>query len=276
MSIHKGITMNHKQDFTGKKVWITGASSGIGRALAKEIAARGALLAISARNQQALQSLREEILAESTDGSNETHEERVLCVPFDVTDRSANQHAVAEIRNQWRYLDIAFFNAGTAEYIDINHFDAEIFERTIKTNFLSMVYGIEAVLPLLRGRSGVQLGGMSSTVSFGGIPRAEAYGASKAAIRNMLQALRVHLVHQNIHVFTVCPGFVRTPLTDKNDFPMPLRIEADEAARIIAAGIAKRKQEISFPKTFSILYKLIASLPSTLYTRLLLNTVRKA
>ncbi len=268
--------MKHKLDFEGKKVWITGASSGIGRALAKEMATRGALIAITARNRQALEELRDEILSGQSYYIGERQYEAVLCLPFDVTDRHANQTAVVDIRNLWGSLDIAFFNAGTAEYIDINHFDAEIFERTIKTNFLSMVYGIEAVLPLLRGRSGVQLGGMSSTVSFGGIPRAEAYGASKAAIRNMLQALRVHLVHQNIQVFTVCPGFVRTPLTDKNDFPMPLRIEADEAARIIADGIAKRKQEISFPKSFSILYKLIASLPSAVYTRLLLNTVRKA
>jgi short-subunit dehydrogenase len=115
---------------------------------------------------------------------------------------------------------------------------------------------------------------MSSTVSFAGIPRAEAYGASKAAVRNMLQALRIHLFQENIHVFTVCPGFVRTPLTDKNDFPMPLRIEADEAARIIVDGIARRKQEIHFPKAFSIPYKLLSFLPSRLYTRLMLKTVR--
>jgi NAD(P)-dependent dehydrogenase (short-subunit alcohol dehydrogenase family) len=268
--------MSLKLDFKDKKVWITGASSGIGRALSKELAARGAQVAITARNWQALQSLREEILAENASLLSQLQHEPVLCLPFDVTDRLANQTAVEDIRNLWGALDIAFFNAGTAEYIDINRFDADIFERTMRTNFLSMVYGIEAVLPLLRGRSGTQLGGMSSTVSFGGIPRAEAYGASKAAIRNMLQALRVHLTHQNIEVFTVCPGFVRTPLTDKNDFPMPMRIEADEAARIIADGIARRKAEISFPKTFSILYKLIASLPSALYTRLLLSTVRKS
>ncbi|MGD8595318.1 MAG: SDR family NAD(P)-dependent oxidoreductase [Gammaproteobacteria bacterium] len=268
--------MTHKLDFKDKKVWITGASSGIGRALCKELAARGAQLAITARNEQALQSLRDEILANRSHLSHASQEESVLCLPFDVTDRQANQTAVQDIRELWGDLDIAFFNAGTAEYIDINRFDAQIFERTMRTNFLSMVYGIEAVLPLLRGRRGTQLGGMSSTVSFGGVPRAEAYGASKAAIRNMLQALRVHLVHQNIEVFTVCPGFVRTPLTDKNDFPMPMRIEVEEAARIIADGIAKRKPEINFPKTFSFLYKLIAALPSALYTRLLLSTVRKA
>jgi len=259
-------------DFKNRKIWITGASSGIGRALAKELAWRGASLAITARNRQALLTLQEEIRIIM---GSEFNELRVLCLDFDVTDREANHAAVARIRECWGELDIAFFNAGTAEYIDINHFDAEIFERSMRTNFLSMIYGIEAVLPLLRGRRGTQLGGMSSTVSFGGVPRAEAYGASKAAIRNMLQALRVHLVHQGIQVFSVCPGFVRTPLTDKNDFPMPMRIEAEEAARIIANGIAKRKAEITFPKIFSVFYKLIAALPASLYTRLLINTVRK-
>ena len=160
--------MTHKLDFKDKKVWITGASSGIGRALCKELAARGAQLAITARNEQALQSLRDEILANRSHLSHASQEESVLCLPFDVTDRQANQTAVQDIRELWGDLDIAFFNAGTAEYIDINRFDSQIFERTMRTNFLSMVYGIEAVLPLLRGRRGTQLGGMSSTVSFGG------------------------------------------------------------------------------------------------------------
>lgn len=253
-----------KQDFKDKKVWITGASSGIGREVTLELARRGAQLAITSRNSGALLELKQTIGREDT-----------LCLAFDVTDKQANLEAAKVIHQQWQGLDIVFFNAGTAEYVDISHFDSAIFERTIKTNYLSMVYGIEAVLPLLRGSTNAQLGGMSSAVSFGGIPRAEAYGASKAAVRNMLQGLRVHLVAQNIQVFTVCPGFVRTPLTDKNDFPMPLRIDADKAAKIIVDGIAKRKPEIHFPKAFSIPYKIIASLPSTLYTRLLLNTVRK-
>lgn len=250
--------------FDNKKVWITGASSGIGREMVLELARRGAQLAISGRNSETLMELKKTI------GRDDT-----LCLAFDVTDKLANLEAAKVIREHWHGLDIAFFNAGTAEYIDIDRFDSDIFERTIKTNFLSMVYGIEAALPLLQGRTDAQLGGMSSAVSFGGIPRAEAYGASKAAVRNMLQALRVHLVHKNIHVFTVCPGFVRTPLTDKNDFPMPLCIEAEEAAKIIVDGIAKRKSEIHFPKAFSIPYKIIASLPSVLYTKLMLNTVRK-
>jgi short-subunit dehydrogenase len=253
------------QHFREKRVWITGASSGIGKAVAIELARRGAKVAISARNEIALKQTAKEMDSNAT-----------LIIPMDVTEKAQNRKAVQQINDHWGGLDIAFFNAGTAEYVDMKNFDSSIFERTMTTNFLSMVYGIEAVLPLLRNSTTAQLGGMSSTVSFAGIPRAEAYGASKAAIRNMLQALRIHLVQENIHVFTVCPGFVRTPLTDKNDFPMPMRIEVDEAARIIADGISKRKQEINFPKAFSIIYKLLSYLPSQLYTRLMLKTVRQA
>lgn len=251
--------------FKNKRVWITGASSGIGRAVALEMAKRGARVAISARNELALKQL-----------AREMGEERTLVIPIDVTYKSQNQLAVKQIERDWEGLDIAFFNAGTAEYVDINNFDSSIFERTIKTNFLSMVYGIEAVLPLLRNSTTAQLGGMSSTVSFAGVPRAEAYGASKAAVRNMMQAMRIHLVQDKIDVFTVCPGFVRTPLTDKNDFPMPMRIEVDDAAKIIVDGIEKGKAEIHFPKLFSWTYKLLSYLPSGLYTRLMLNTVKQS
>ena len=255
-------TISHFKD---KRVWITGASSGIGEAVALEMAKLGAKVAISARNEAALNKVAARI-----------GKHNALVIPIDVTDKTQNQQAVKRIEQQWGGLDIALFNAGTAEYIDIKNFDSAIFERTITTNFLSMVYGIEAVLPSLRNSTTAQLGGMSSTVSFAGVPRAEAYGASKAAIRNMLQALRIHLVQENIDVFTVCPGFVRTPLTDKNDFPMPMRVEVDDAAKIIVNGIAKKKAEIHFPKVFSWTYKLLSYLPSGLYTRLMLNTVRNS
>jgi short-subunit dehydrogenase len=233
--------------------------------VALEFARRGATLAITARNEKALNELKDQ-------GANPDS----LILAYDVTDRQSNHEAVDKIKKTWGAVDIAFFNAGTAEYVDVNNFDAEIFERTISSNFLSMIYGIEAVLPLLRLSKAAQLGGMSSTVAYAGVPRAEAYGASKAATRNMLQALRVSLVHQNIDVFTVCPGFVKTPLTDKNDFPMPLMINADKAARIIVDGIADRKAEIHFPKLFSISYKLLAALPAGLYTKIMLQTARKS
>ena len=251
--------------FKNKRVWVTGASSGIGKAVAIELVKRGARVAISARNELALKTIAREI-----------GEDKTLVIPMDVTDKEQNAEAVKRIEEVWGGLDIAFFNAGTAEYVDIKNFDSSVFERTMKTNFMSMVYGIEAVLPLMRYSTTAQLGGMSSTVSFAGVPRAEAYGASKAAVRNMMQGLRIHLVQENIKVFTVCPGFVRTPLTDKNDFPMPMRIEVDVAAKIIVDGIQKGTEEIHFPKLFSWMYKFLSYLPAGIYTRLMLNTVRQS
>ena len=171
---------------------------------------------------------------------------------------------------------MVFFNAGTAEYVDIQRFDSALFERVLQANFMSMVYGIEAVLPLLRESPRPLLVGMSSTVAYAGLARGEAYGASKAAVRNMLQGLRIHLLPERIPVCVVCPGFVRTPLTDKNDFPMPLRIEPQEAARHIVAGMAREREEIHFPKVFSLTYKLLSSLPSALYTRIMSATARQS
>jgi len=138
-----------------------------------------------------------------------------------------------------------------------------------------MVYGIEAVLPLLRQSPAPQLVGMSSTVAYRGLPRSEAYGASKAAIKNLFESLQIDLAREAFRVSVVCPGFVRTPLTDRNDFPMPFRIEADEAARRIVDGIEAGKPEIHFPRRFSLLFKLMTLLPDRLYIRLCARMVKR-
>jgi NAD(P)-dependent dehydrogenase (short-subunit alcohol dehydrogenase family) len=244
---------------------VTGASAGIGRAVAVELARRGATVVASARNEGALRQL-----------VAECGGERIVPLPLDVTDRDATLRAVDTIRQRLGGLDIAFFNAGTCEYVDARKFDSTVFERTMQTNFLSMVYGIEAVLPLLRASRGAQLVGMSSTVAYRGLPRAEAYGASKAAIKQLLESLDLDLMRDGIAVSVVCPGFVRTPLTDRNDFPMPFRIEADEAARRIVDGIEARVPEIHFPKRFSLLLKLVALLPHRLYVMVCARIMRSS
>ena len=251
-----------KNSFKGQNVWITGASTGIGRAVSIELARRGARLAVTARNEARLQALVKEL-------EGEGH----LVAPADLCDRQANLTAVEKIVADFGTIDIALFNAGNAQYVDIKNFDSRLFEDIIKINFMSMVYGIEAVLPVLRSSKHPHLVGMSSTAGYLGMPRSEAYGASKAAVRNMLQALRISLVPEKIPVSIVCPGFVKTPLTDKNDFPMPMIIEADRAAEIIADGIEKQKEEISFPFIFAMLMKLIASLPSSWQTRIVTKII---
>jgi short-subunit dehydrogenase len=246
-----------KNGFTGRKVWITGASSGIGRAVAIELSRRGAHLAVTARNQSRLQALIKEL-----DG--EGH----LVVPADLCNRQTNLETVEKIIAAFGTIDIAVFNAGNAQYVDIKNFDSLLFEEVMKINVMSMVYGIEAVLPVLRSSKYPHLVGMSSLAGYFGMPRSEAYGASKAAVRNMLQALRISLIPEKIPVSIICPGFVKTPLTDKNDFPMPMIIAADRAAKIIVDGIEKQKEEIYFPFIFAMLMKLIGSLPSSWQTRI--------
>lgn len=124
---------------SGRRVWVTGASSGIGRAVAVELVRRGATVIASARNESALAQL-----------VNDCGSERVSALPCDVTDREANHRAAADMVRRVGGLDVAFLNAGTCEYVEVETFDSAVFEQTMRTNFLSMVYGIEAVLPLLR------------------------------------------------------------------------------------------------------------------------------
>jgi NAD(P)-dependent dehydrogenase (short-subunit alcohol dehydrogenase family) len=251
--------------FTDRRVWITGASSGIGRAVALELVRRGATVIASARTREALVQL-----------ARESGGDRIHSLPLDVTNRQATLDAARMIRERFGGLDVAFFNAGTCEYVDVVRFDSAIFERVLQTNFLSMIYGIEAVLPLLRQSAHPHLVGMSSTVAYGGLPRAEAYGASKAAVTHMLESLRIDLVRERIPVSIVCPGFVETPLTEKNDFPMPFAISAERAARYIADGIAAQRHEIHFPKRFSLPFKLLTLLPSRLYTALCSKLVKSS
>ena len=248
-----------------RRVWVTGASTGIGRAAAEELLRRGARVAISARNVAALTAI----------GSGWASD-RVLVIPLDVTDRSATLEAVDIVRRQWGGLDVAVLNAGLCEYVDVKKFDSTIFERTMQTNVVSMAYGVEAVLPMLRESPAPHLVAMSSAVAYGGLPRAEAYGASKAAIKNFFEALRIDLAPEGIPVSIIYPGFVRTPLTDRNDFPMPFLIEADEAARRIVEGIEAQALDIQFPKRFSIPLRLLTLLPSRLYTKICSRMVRSS
>lgn len=242
----------------GRRIWITGASSGIGRALAIELSRSGARLVISGRDTERLNA----VAAECSGGE-------MMVLPLDVASRDASQQAAALIRERFGALDSVVLNAGICEYVDLPDFDAGLVKRVMDINFMGMVYGVEAVLPLLRDGVTPHLVGMSSTVAYTGLPRAEAYGTSKAAIRYFLQALRVDLIPQKIDVSIICPGFVKTPLTDLNDFPMPMRISVEQAAVAIRRGMERRVHEIRFPTLFSLVLMGFALLPSRLRTRLL-------
>lgn len=240
-----------------RRVWITGASSGIGRALAMELSRAGARLVISGRNEERLREVAAACVGE------------VQELAFDASSQMSSHDAAQQINECYGALDTVILNAGICEYIDLPAFDAASVKRVMDVNFLGIVYGVEAALPLLRKGNAPHLVGMSSTVAYTGLPRAEAYGASKAAVRHLLQALRVDLRAEHIDVSIICPGFVQTPLTDRNDFPMPMRITAEESARRIRKGLERRTHEIRYPTLFAGMLRLLAVLPSRLRTRLL-------
>ncbi len=246
-----------KADWSNRRVWITGASSGIGKALALELSREGARIVVSGRNAERLAEVSKACAGE------------VWVLPFDAADRKATCEAAREVDHAWGGMDTVVLNAGICEYIDLPAFDATSVQRVMDVNFMGIVYGIEAILPLLRKGHLPHLVGMSSTVAYTGLPRAEAYGASKAAIRYLLQALRIDLLAEKIDVSIICPGFVQTPLTDLNDFPMPMRISAEESAKRIRKGLERRAHEIRYPTCFALILRTLAVLPSRLRTRLL-------
>jgi|TARA_B110000977_G_scaffold43147_1_gene58413 short-subunit dehydrogenase len=245
--------------FSGKVIWLTGASSGIGRALAIALSQFDCELYLSARSRKNLEQTASQCSSKA----------QVHLLPADLCLKSSNQTICSEIQQHQGRLDLAILNAGSCEYVDVDAFDSTVFEELIKTNFLSMVYGIESALPLLEQSEHAKLVGMSSVASYIGIPRSEAYGASKAAIFNMLSALRVSLSTKNICTQVICPGFVATELTARNDFPMPALISAEKASMAILNGMAKNHFEIHFPKRMSLSLKFLAYLPERLRFALL-------
>lgn len=237
-----------KIDFKDKVVWVTGASTGIGRALSLELDRRGAILAISARREDKLKVLSGELSREA------------LVLPLDVSDELATRRTVQEILATLGRLDVAVLNAGTSHFIDVDAFDTAVAKTIVETNILSIIYGSAAVLPSIR-ETGGQLVLVGSIAGYGGMTRSSVYCASKAAVRVFGQSLQVDLAGSGAGVSVVSPGFVKTPLTDKNEFEMPFLMTPEKAAKVMANGISKRKLEIIFPKFFARLVKFVTSLP---------------
>jgi short-subunit dehydrogenase len=235
----------------GSRVWVTGASSGIGAALARELADRGASVAISARNVEKLREV----------GGN-----RMLVVPVDVTDREATVAAGGIVRAALGGLDVAVLNAGTWSRFHVDQWDSQAFQDQLQTNLMGTVHALEAVVPTMLEDGRGRIVGTGSVAGYRGIPGAEAYGATKAALLNLFESLRGSLGPRGIVVQTVAPGFVRTPMTDHNTFPMPFMVSPEEAARAIADGMAKDKAEIVFPLPMTLLMKAARLVPVRAWT----------
>ena len=242
--------MNDVHRLAGRNIWIVGASSGIGAALAIELVGRGARVAISARRADELDSVAAG---------------RMTVVPVDVTDRSALDAAAAAVRDELGEIDMVVFNAGFWEQMNAAAWDRDLFARHVEINLLGLNNCIGAVLPEMVHAGRGRLVSVASVAGYRGITGAEAYGATKAAQINMLEALRGGVAGHGISVTTVCPGFVRTDLTAKNTFPMPFMIDADAAARSICNGLERGQMEIVFPLPMAVLMKVARLLPVRLW-----------
>lgn len=235
-----------------KTIWLTGASSGIGEALAFELARRGARLAISARRVDVLNKIADQIKASG-------HEAHVFAC--DVCDIDQTKHTKQEITQKLGPIDILIANAGTHLFTIPEEFNSKEYLEIMRLNYGGILHCIEAVLPEMIANRDGHIVGTASLAGYRGLPRAAAYSASKAAAINFLDSLRFHLKQYKIPVTVVNPGFVKTPLTDKNDFYMPFLISAEKSAKIICDGIEKEKREIAFPFPFNLILKFAKLIP---------------
>ena len=237
----------------GKRVWITGASSGIGAELARQLVDRGATVAISARRVDRL----EEVSAG-----------RMTVVPLDVTDHDAVLAAAEAVRSEIGELDMVVINAGAWTQTKVGAWDAEAFRTQVETNLLGANSTLAATLPRMIERMTGTIVMMASVAGYRGIPGSEAYGATKAALLNLAESLRADLAPVGVTVQWVSPGFVKTELTDRNDFSMPFLIEADAGRPVDhrRAGIRSRRDRFPFRMAASM--KLLQLLPHGLWTRI--------
>ncbi|MGO1120703.1 SDR family NAD(P)-dependent oxidoreductase [Rhodovibrionaceae bacterium A322] len=237
-------------------IWITGAGSGIGLATARYYAAQGHQVAVSARNEDSLNTLKDSCKGQP----GEIHVFQAdVCRPSSL--KAAYKRMLLEVG----LPDLALLNAGTYEPSPAADFRMTPYQRLMEINYFGTLNCLNLLLPDFKDRGKGQIALMASMAGFRGLPNASAYGASKAAVINLAESLKPELASFGIDLRLINPGFVKTPLTDKNTFAMPFLIPAEQAARTIADGLAGRSFDISFPFTFALMMKLLRLLPDRLY-----------
>lgn len=237
-----------------KTIWITGASSGIGFGLAQTYIEQGHFVIVSGRNREALRKL--ETMAP----------QRVRPLDFDLADTEFSTGLPARIREHTDTLDLVILAAGVCEYVDRPSCKVDLYRRVMEVNFFAQVECARIALKFLANSElRPQIVGIGSLAAHLPFPRAEAYGASKAAFEYWLDSMRIDLAAASIDVTLVSPGFVDTPLTRKNDFDMPSLISLEKACPIIVAGVDKRRRHVRFPRRLSWSLGLLSMLDSLWY-----------
>lgn len=234
--------------FVGETVWIIGASSGIGKALAIELANQGAQLLLSARTEEKLKDLKEIV--------GDHH--RIY--PLDVSDAGQVKRTVEAIKASTPTLDRVLLFAAIYEPQPVKDIDVRFAEHLMQVNFMGALHVTENILPIFKEQGAGQLALCGSVAGYTGLPNGQPYSASKAAVINFAESLKCE-IDQNIDIKLINPGFVETPMTDKNDFDMPMVIKPEQAALAIAKGLKSKSFEIHFPKKFTYLIKMVSALP---------------
>jgi short-subunit dehydrogenase len=245
------------RDLPWKIVWITGASTGIGREVAMQLAARGVRVAVSARSAEKLSNMGELIQA----------------YPLDVTDTKAVHATIAKIELELGPIDMALMAAGAYAPIDLNEFAPEPFAQMMQVNFQGVVNCISGLLPVMRQRRAGRIAWIASVAGYRGLPKAAGYGPTKAALINLAESLKPELDLVGIKISVVNPGFVETPMTKGNDFPMPFLMKPEDAARQTIEGLARGKFEVAYPARFVAILKIARLLPYSLYFWLIRRAV---
>jgi short-subunit dehydrogenase len=246
--------------FANQVAVITGASSGIGWALARVLAAAGCKVGLMARRRGQLETLAAEIQEQGG---------TVAFAAADVGDRDQVHAAVKEVTARLGPVELLIANAGIGTPTVVSPLNVDDTERMMRVNYLGVVYAVEAVLPdMLRRRQG-HLAAVSSLASYKGLPGESGYCASKAAVNICMEGLRIQLRDRGIAVTTICPGFVRTPMTASHQFRMPGLLEADEAARRMVRALERRVKVYNFPWQTTLLMKLTTWLPDWTLARAL-------
>ena len=245
-----------------KTIWITGASSGIGEASARKFAKEGWKVIISARRVELLEKL-------STD-------ENIFSYPLDVTDSVKAKEVFKKIIEDHGHVDLCIFSSGTYERKSEKELDVQNIKHVIEVNFLGVINCVSAVEKYYKDKNNGHIAVVSSPVGYRGLPKSSGYTPSKAALNNFTQGIYFDFKKFNVKVSLITPGFIKTALTDKNEFKMPFLKSTDYAAEEIYNGLVKKNSfEIIFPLPIKIIYKLIQILPNKLYNYLISKSVNR-
>ena len=246
-----------------KVIWITGASSGIGRALAIKFANEGWIVAASARRENLLQEL------------NKINE-NIYAFPLDVTNISQCKSVFKSIIEKHKSVEISVFGTGIHDPKSEKKFNLDKIREIMEVNYFGTMNSINSVYDYFNNKKSGQISIISSVAGYRGLPAAGAYCASKSALTSFAESLHFEMKRKNVRVSLVSPGFIKTPMTDQNDFPMPMIKSPEFAAEQIYTGLVKKKGfEIHFPKAFTYIMKLLSILPSSIYFKVVEKGMKK-